>query len=54
MADRIGVMNEGRILYQGTPHEVAAEPPEGYVERLMAMPKRLTERLEKVLEEGGA
>ena len=54
MADRIGVMNEGQILHQGTPHEVAAEPPAGFVEKLMAMPKRLTQRLEKVLEEGQA
>ena len=53
MADRIAVMNAGQILHLGTPHQVAAEPPEGYVEKLMAMPKRLTERLERVLEEGG-
>jgi osmoprotectant transport system ATP-binding protein len=46
LADRIAVMDAGRILRLGTPHELLADPGEQYVRRLMQTPKRQADRLE--------
>src|ERR1700730_5965208 len=36
LADRIGVMRQGRLLQLGTPAELAAHPADGYVSELLA------------------
>jgi len=40
LADRIGVMQDGRLVQVGTPKELAAAPADGYVERLLDTPRR--------------
>lgn len=40
LADRIAVMNEGRVLRIGTPAELLADPGDEYVAALLAAPKR--------------
>lgn len=45
-ADLIGVMNEGRLLQLGTPHELLAHPADPFVETLMSTPKRQADQLE--------
>lgn len=50
LADRIAVMQAGRILQIGTPHELLAEPTHDYVRELMQTPKRQAERLEALIE----
>jgi osmoprotectant transport system ATP-binding protein len=45
LADRIGVMKDGRLLGHDTPARLLAEPPHEYVARLMAMPKRQAARV---------
>jgi osmoprotectant transport system ATP-binding protein len=37
LADRIGVMRQGRLLQLGTPAELAAHPADGYVSELLAL-----------------
>ena len=49
MADRIGVMKDGRLLQLGTPHELLAEPADAYVERLMSKPREQADRVEAML-----
>ena len=45
MADRIAVMNGGRLSQVGTPHELLARPANEYVEHLLATPRRQTHQL---------
>jgi osmoprotectant transport system ATP-binding protein len=45
-ADLIAVMNEGRLVRLGTPHELLTEPGDPFVAALMATPKRQAEQLE--------
>jgi osmoprotectant transport system ATP-binding protein len=45
LADRIVVMNGGRIAADGTPHELMNRPQDDYVRELMATPRRHAERL---------
>ena len=49
MADRIGVMKDGRLLQLGTPHELLAEPAGPYVRRLMRKPREQADRVEAML-----
>jgi len=51
MADRIAVMNEGRIVQVGTPHELMSSPKNAYVEELIDTPKRQAGQLEQLAEE---
>ncbi len=48
-ADLIAVMNAGRLLQVGTPHELMARPADSYVAALMASPRHQTELLEALM-----
>jgi osmoprotectant transport system ATP-binding protein len=52
-ADLIAVMNVGRLLRLGTPHELLTEPGDPFVAALMSSPKREADHLE-ALAAGGA
>ena len=52
-ADRLAVMNAGRLLRVGTPRELLAEPGDPFVAALLASPRRQADRLE-ALAAGGA
>lgn len=56
LADRIGVMHEGRLLQFGTPRDLLARPADGYVDRLMSTPRRQAAVVDALLAEasGGA
>ena len=45
LADRVAVMDHGRILQIGRPAELFANPADEVVERLLDMPRRQSERL---------
>jgi osmoprotectant transport system ATP-binding protein len=45
-ADLIAVMNAGRLLQVGTPHELLNRPADDFVASLMATPKRQADQLE--------
>ncbi len=49
MADRIAVMNGGRIVRLGPPSELLHDPRDEYVKRLMDTPKRQADRLEELI-----
>jgi osmoprotectant transport system ATP-binding protein len=51
MGDRIAVMQQGRIIQYGTPHELLSHPDNDLVKRLVAMPRQRAERIESLLEE---
>lgn len=51
MADRIAVMNAGRIARLGTPHELMTDPRDEYARKLMEMPKRQADRVEQLVAE---
>jgi osmoprotectant transport system ATP-binding protein len=52
-ADRLAVMNAGRLLRVGTPRELLADPGDKFVAALLASPRRQADRLE-ALAAGGA
>ena len=45
-ADLIAVMNAGRLLQVGTPHDLLQHPADDFVASLMATPKRQADQLE--------
>jgi osmoprotectant transport system ATP-binding protein len=49
LADRIAVMNEGRILRVDTPRELLNDPQDPYIQDLMDMPRRQADRLEDLM-----
>ncbi len=53
MADRIAVMDAGRILQMGTPQELLTRPRHDFVRRLMQAPKRQADRLEELSRDAG-
>ena len=53
MADRIAVMDGGRILQTGTPHELLARPAHDFVRRLVQTPRRQAHRLAELAKESG-
>ncbi|MEX0744285.1 MAG: osmoprotectant, partial [Phycisphaeraceae bacterium] len=52
LADRIAVMQAGRLVGLGAPAELLAEPGHAYVEALMQSPRRQAARVE-ALARGG-
>lgn len=49
MADRIAVMKDGEVLQIGTPQDLLNEPKHEYVKKMVDMPKRRADRLEKLV-----
>jgi osmoprotectant transport system ATP-binding protein len=49
LADRVAVMDRGRILQIGRPAELFADPASEVVERLLDMPRRQSERLHTIV-----
>jgi osmoprotectant transport system ATP-binding protein len=45
-ADRIAVMNAGRLVRLGTPHELLTDPGDTFVANLMSTPKRHAQQLD--------
>ncbi|MBX3207389.1 MAG: ABC transporter ATP-binding protein [Labilithrix sp.] len=54
IADRIAVLNEGRLVQIGTPKELMESPADAYVERLFEMPRRQARALGEVMAGSGA
>ena len=54
LADRIAVMQDGRLLGLGTPKELMSDPQNEQVRTLMDMPRRQAERLTRLMRDGGA
>ncbi|HML12886.1 MAG TPA: ATP-binding cassette domain-containing protein [Xanthobacteraceae bacterium] len=52
LADRIAVMQAGRVIAQGTPHELMTGAHGGYVDELMTTPRRQAERLSALMDRG--
>jgi ABC-type proline/glycine betaine transport system ATPase subunit len=51
LADRVGVMNAGRLLQIGTPAELLRAPADEHVASLLATPRRQARRLDELLGE---
>ena len=49
MADRIAVMKDGEVLQIGTHQELLNKPEHEYVKKMVDMPKRRADRLEKLV-----
>jgi osmoprotectant transport system ATP-binding protein len=49
LADRIAVMDHGRIEQIASPAELFASPANEHVERLLDMPRRQSERIQNIL-----
>ena len=49
LGDRIAVMEAGRLVQVGTPHELLTAPNTPYVEHLMATPREQADRLEQLV-----
>ena len=52
LGDRIAVMNEGRLVQVGTPHELLTSPADDYVRQLMATPRRQAEVVDALMARG--
>ena len=52
LADRVGVMRDGRLVQAGTPAELLREPADAYVGELLDAPRRQARLVEALL--GGA
>jgi len=52
LADRIAVMQGGRVLQIGTPAELMRRPADGYVAALMRTPRDQADRVEALLKDG--
>jgi osmoprotectant transport system ATP-binding protein len=48
-ADLLAVMNAGRLLRLGTPHELLTNPGDAFVAALMSSPKRQADQLEALV-----
>ena len=54
LADRIGVMQAGRLIAEGTPHELMTGRQDAYVDELIQTPRRHAERLRALIERGAS
>jgi osmoprotectant transport system ATP-binding protein len=54
LADRLVIMQHGRIVDEGTPHELLTASTHAYVRDLMAKPRRQADRLAALATEGPA
>jgi osmoprotectant transport system ATP-binding protein len=54
LADRIGVMQAGRLIAEGTPHALMTGAYGDYVDELMQTPRRQGERLRALKDRGAA
>ena len=57
LGDRIGVMQDGRLVQVGTPQELLTQPADPYVERMMSTPRRQAAAVDALIAgagEGGA
>ncbi len=52
LADRIAVMQQGRLLQVGTPQELLAHPSDAHITTLLDTPRRQAASLERVLKAG--
>ena len=52
LGDRIAVMNGGRLVQVGTPHELLTSPADEYVRQLMATPRRQAEVVDALMARG--
>lgn len=50
-ADRIAVMNQGRMLQIGTPQELLCRPADEFVAALMATPRRQARQVESLIQQ---
>jgi osmoprotectant transport system ATP-binding protein len=50
LADRIAVLNEGKVEQIAAPSEMMRKPASAYVEGLISTPKRQADRLESIAE----
>ena len=50
LGDRIAVMNRGRLIQIGTPHELLTKPGDDYVRQLMNTPRRQAEVVDRLIE----
>jgi osmoprotectant transport system ATP-binding protein len=53
LADRIAVLDAGRLVRVGTPRELLAEPGAAQVEQLLATPRRQLQRIDELLGRSG-
>ncbi len=53
-ADLIAVMNHGRLVQVGTPHELLTRPADDFVAALMEAPRRQAKQVEQIAGDGSA
>jgi osmoprotectant transport system ATP-binding protein len=53
LGDRVGVMQDGRLVQIGSPRELILQPADEYVERLMDTPRRQARAVDDLLEGSG-
>ena len=53
LADRIAVMEGGRLVAQGSPHELLSNPSHPYAAALMEIPRRQADQLESIARQNG-
>ena len=51
LGDRIGVMNDGRLIQIGPPAELLRRPADDYVRQLMETPTRQAQAVDRLLAE---
>jgi osmoprotectant transport system ATP-binding protein len=49
LADRLAILHQGRLVGLGAPAQLLASPPHLVVERLLAMPRRQAEAVQRRL-----
>jgi osmoprotectant transport system ATP-binding protein len=52
LADRVAIMQEGKIVSIGSPHELVSNTDNAYANKLLDAPRQQSEKLEKILKRG--